>query len=673
MIVAFWLKLGKSKTTCPGRPSANRIKLALEPLENRRLLALLGVVGEAQAPLITYDSTGTLTYNASTQAFNVDATPLTFTESLAPPSPTRLITAPADFRIEIQVDNTGALVGGVPGNDLVITGNLDIDGNGTIDASGILLTGEVLAMGFLDSPGGVDQYDFRFQPTGGALHSPYFDDKDIGITLVSEQSSFANSFAVDFTGGAKGNLFAIDRDDGPLPPGTISWEKRTDAAPFPLLGGATFEITPDPFDRLGTLIVVDNGMNDADPNAGRILVIGARLGTYTIIETIPPAGFLPDDDPSRSVTVSEDDLNPVIGTQGQDDPGNTDESDFHNRPRNIVVTPDKGNASLPFVHILSAATGQLVSRFRAYREAYRGGVRVATGDLNGDGIDEIVTAPGRNHSPVVKVFDQSGNLLHSFLAYGSKSVGGVDVAIGDVDGDGKNDIVTAMTYNGNQVKVFKNVSPGAAPFTSLKLSAVSSFNPFGNGFKGGATVEVADLGRPIMVGAVKKLDSSILDGRAEVIVGSGGGTPATLKIFAFFGSSTMATPVRTYLPFGTAFRGGTALDVARVNTDLVPDIIVSAGNGGASQVLVLNGITGNVLNTFNAFSPPEAPSANAPVHVAAFDIHGDGIADFLFAAQGTDGATRKIRKFDALSGQLVDQIMETTSDFGGAYFLAACS
>jgi VCBS repeat protein/prealbumin domain-containing protein len=639
---------------------------ALEPLEDRRLFALLGVIGSAEAPLITYDSTGALTYNAGTQAFDADATPLTFTESFFPPSPTRLITAPADLQLHIQVDNTGNLVGGVPGDDLVITGNVDIDGNGSIDASGTLLTGEVLGFGFLDGAGLVDQYDYRFRPTGGALQAAYFTGKDIGITMVSEHSSFANNFAVDFSGGAKGNVFAISQ-----PRGSISWEKRTDAAPFPLLGGATFVISPDPIDGVGTLTVVDNGANDANPVPGQILVNNVILGMYTITETAAPAGFLPDDDPTRVVTVSEGDLNAVIGTQGQDDPGNSDESDFHNRAREIIVTPDKCNCAPPFVHVVNAATGELVSRFLAYEPTYRGGVRVATGDLNGDGIDEIVTAPGRNHSPLVKVFNQSGNLLYSFLAYSSKFLGGVDVAVGDVNGDGKNDVVTAMTYNGNQVKVFKNVSAGPAPFTPLQLAAFSSFYPFGSVFKGGATVEAADLGQPVTVGGVKKLDPSILDGRAEIIVGSGSGMPATIKIFTYFGSSSTATLVRTLLPFGFAFRGGVSLDVARVNADLVPDIVVAAGNGGNSQVLILNGITGTTLSGFTAYAPPDAPSANAPVHVAAFDSNGDGIAEFILTVQGSDGATRKIRKFEALSGQLVDEVMESTADFCGAYFLAA--
>src|SRR4029434_4943888 len=119
-----------------------------------------------------------------------------------------------------------------------------------------------------------------------------------------------------------------------------------------------------------------------------------------------------------------------VGTQGEDDPGDTNESDFHNpkiNPPIIVITPDKTNCSLPYVHIVNAVTGELINRFLAYEPSYRGGVRVTTGDLNGDGIAEIITAPGRNHSPLVRVFDQSGNLLKEFLAFGSTFKGGVDV------------------------------------------------------------------------------------------------------------------------------------------------------------------------------------------------------------------------------------------------------
>jgi hypothetical protein len=145
---------------------------------------------------------------------------------------------------------------------------------------------------------------------------------------------------------------------------------------------------------------------------------------------------------------------------------------------------------------------------------------------------------------------------------------------------------------------------------------------------------------------------------------------STVRVYTYFGSSTVATLVKTFLPLGPSYRGGVSLDVARVNSDAVPDVIVGAGNLGSSQVQVLDGLTGNILSGFKAYAPPDKPSTQAPVHVAAVDENGDGVAEYILTAQGTDGATRRIRKFDALSAQLVDQIMENSADFGGAYFLA---
>jgi uncharacterized protein YegL len=121
--------------------------------------------------------------------------------------------------------------------------------------------------------------------------------------------------------------------------GSIAWEKRSEAAspPHPLQGGATFTVggASGPFACYGTvtnpITVVDNGANDADPDPGQVQVNNVCLGSYTVTETVAPAGYALDDDPTRAVTVSEADLNNVVGTQGSDDDGNTDESDFHNR------------------------------------------------------------------------------------------------------------------------------------------------------------------------------------------------------------------------------------------------------------------------------------------------------------------------------------------------------
>src|SRR6185369_13198790 len=117
--------------------------------------------------------------------------------------------------------------------------------------------------------------------------------------------------------------------------GSIAWEKR-DAAGV-LLGGAQFTITPDPTDGVGILTILDNGPGDADPALGQILVLNALPGTYTITETVAPLGYVIDADPTRVVSVTVSELNPVIGVQGTDDAGVTDESDFHNSVIQVTV------------------------------------------------------------------------------------------------------------------------------------------------------------------------------------------------------------------------------------------------------------------------------------------------------------------------------------------------
>src|SRR5262249_56242517 len=63
--------------------------------------------------------------------------------------------------------------------------------------------------------------------------------------------------------------------------GWIAWEKRTEAGV--LQGGATFEISPDPSDGVGIMTVVDNGANDADTDAGQILVTNVRLDRKSVV------------------------------------------------------------------------------------------------------------------------------------------------------------------------------------------------------------------------------------------------------------------------------------------------------------------------------------------------------------------------------------------------------
>jgi hypothetical protein len=324
-------------------------------------------------------------------------------------------------------------------------------------------------------------------------------------------------------------------------------------------------------------------------------------------------------------------------------------------------------------------------------------VRVATGDINGDGIDEIITAPGRNYKPLIRIFSQDGTLLEEFLAYKSNFVGGVELAVADMNGDGFDDIITGMSYNGNEVRVFRSQGTFEFGNASTEAPRLTAFNPFGT-FKGGVVLRVADMGNVENVNVptpnTKILNNNVLDNRPEIIVGNGPGMRSTVLVFGFFPDLEPATitappPVklRTFTPFSNTFRGGISLDVARINADQVPDIIASTGSGGGSKVQILNGLNGvNGVNgalitpEFSAFPKALFPSSyNTPLRITALDTDGDGDADQLLAYQGTDGKAGQIRLLN-LDGTAVDQIFEAQfdsvingmpiNDFLNAYFVA---
>jgi serralysin len=117
-------------------------------------------------------------------------------------------------------------------------------------------------------------------------------------------------------------------------------------------------------------------------------------------------------------------------------------------------------SSVTHVKVFSGATSDSLHSFIAY-PGVGGGVRVAVGDVNGDGRADIVTGLGEGFTSHVKVFDGSDlSLLDSFFAYGAFS-GGVYVAAGDVNSDGLADIVTgAGVGGGTHVKVFSGDGGG---------------------------------------------------------------------------------------------------------------------------------------------------------------------------------------------------------------------
>lgn len=170
-----------------------------------------------------------------------------------------------------------------------------------------------------------------------------------------------------------------------------------------------------------------------------------------------------------------------------------------------AVAQDVGGTSLVKVY---SEDGHLVRTIAPYDSNFTGGARAATGDVTGDGIDDIVIAAGPGGGPELKVYDgATGNVARDFFAYAPDFRGGVNVAVGDVNTDGQADIVTGTGIGGGpNVRVFDGSTGGP----------LDSFFAYEDSFRGGVNVAAGDVTG---------------DGTAEVVTGTGFGGGPRVRVF----------------------------------------------------------------------------------------------------------------------------------------------
>ncbi len=302
-----------------------------------------------------------------------------------------------------------------------------------------------------------------------------------------------------------------------------------------------------------------------------------------------------------------------------------------------IIVVGAGPGSPPIVQVFDRQTGTLRYSFYAYAANFLGGVNVAVGDVLGDGNEYIVTAPGVGGGPNVKVFNAStGALVRSFFAYQPTFSGGVNVAVADVNGDGAADIITGAGPGGG---------PHVKVFSGKDNSVLASFFAYNPGYTGGVTVAGGDL---------------YGTGHSDIIVG----TETVAAIVAVYDGVSL-TNVANYLPFGNTFFGGVSVAAGDLRGVGKSDIIVGARTGGASRVQVIEGDNGAFTDSFFAYSP----SFSGGINVAAADVTGTGKASILTAP--ITGYQPQVATFDPATQLLIDQFLANPSWYQYGLSLAA--
>jgi hypothetical protein len=270
-----------------------------------------------------------------------------------------------------------------------------------------------------------------------------------------------------------------------------------------------------------------------------------------------------------------------------------------------------GVGSPPVVAVYDAATHQQVLSITAYDTSFTGGVNVALGDVNGDGTPDVVTGAGAGGGPVVNVFSgKDGNLLTSYAVGDADSRAGVTVAAADFDGDGKAEVVAGSIQNGN---------PLVQVLDGMTGTAVKSFTPFAGA--SGVSVAVGDVNG---------------DGTPDVVAGAGtGGGPEVTVLDGKTGAVLLDE-----FAFEDTFRGGVFVSAGDVDGDGKADVTAGAGVGGGPRVVVLSGSNGEMIRSFYAYDATARNGVQATVYV-----DGTGSPE-LVTVEGT-GNTSTIQAFNS--------------------------
>ena len=168
--------------------------------------------------------------------------------------------------------------------------------------------------------------------------------------------------------------------------------------------------------------------------------------------------------------------------------------------KELVTAADAGGGPFVIVWRDSNRDGRVsdnapMAAFFAYTAGFSGGVRVAAGNVNNSGGDELVTAPGPGGGPDIRVFTWNGSafvLSDEFFAYNPAFTGGVYVAAGAIEGAGNGgaEIITAPGPGGGpDIRIFTDSNNNGRVSDDPLFDEFFAYNP---GFTGGVRLAVGD-------------------------------------------------------------------------------------------------------------------------------------------------------------------------------------
>lgn len=271
----------------------------------------------------------------------------------------------------------------------------------------------------------------------------------------------------------------------------------------------------------------------------------------------------------------------------------------------LLTVGQAGGSSL--VRLVDSS-GNVKKEFYAFEQTFAGGVRVAMGDVNGDGYDEVIVGAGPGGGPQVRIFSTEGVVLGQFFAYESTTSYGIFVSVGDLDGDGVEEILTSPDKGGNgEVRWFNFSGEQQGSLKPVALTTIS------------LRVAAGDTDG---------------DGIDEIIIGTGSGSSPMVKIFEAKGTS-----LGQFYAYASTYDKGIYVEAGDLNNDGFDEIVTGTDYGGGPHVRVFDQ-EGSVISSFFAYDE----AFRGGVRVAVADLDKSGFAE-IYTAAGPGGGPH-VRVFD---------------------------
>jgi hypothetical protein len=275
------------------------------------------------------------------------------------------------------------------------------------------------------------------------------------------------------------------------------------------------------------------------------------------------------------------------------------------------------------VKVIDTQSGATVASLFPYGAAAVATTQVAVGDVNGDGRGDIVLLAQFAEGTQVKALDADGHQLGAFYVLEPDIVPGASLAVGDLNGDGKAEIVLGGGPTTTAPGPPANGPDQRVVVDRLNGTLVGGFTAYPGLFQGGVRVALADVER---------------NGRPDMITAPGPGMEPEIGIYSqqWLQSRDRGTRFGHFLAYESSFTGGVSVAAGYWSGN--PEIVVAPGAGRAPEIRVFDS-QGRLVSSFLAFEP----SYTGGLSVAVGDLNADARPEIVV---GTLAPPARIRAFD---------------------------